>query len=118
MLNRNLKTTPDLLAGRHSHSLLANLLGSADHSRSRRDVLHTIGEVIRGRGIFANSREDLTPMRMDPLSLIPLAVVTGQLLLRPSAAHHIATSAISTYSLTASAIETIIAIDITKSPYN
>jgi hypothetical protein len=66
---------------------------------------------MRGRGIFAGSREDLTPVRIDPLSLIPLSVVTGQLLLRPRAAHHIATGAVNAYSLTAATIETIMAFD-------
>lgn len=70
-----------------------------------------IVQSIRGRGIFAASREDLTPVRVDPLSLIPLGVVTGQLLLRPHAAHHIATGSVSAYSLTAAAVETIMAFD-------
>jgi len=97
--------------GRRSHSLMAILLGIADHGGSRWEVLHTIVEDLRGRGIFAGSREDLTPVRMDPPSLIPLSVVTGQLLLRPRAAHHIATGTVSAYSLSASAVETIMAFD-------
>jgi len=97
--------------GIRSHSLMAILLGIADHGGSRRKVLRTIVEDMRGRGIFAESKEDLTPIRMDPPSLIPLSVVTGQLLFRPRAAHHIATSAINAYSLTAAAVETIMAFD-------
>ena len=98
-------------SGIRSHSLLAILLGVADHGGSRREVLHTIVEDMRGRGIFAKSREDLTPIRVDPPSLIPLGVVTGQLLLHPRAAHHISTGTVSTYSLTAAAVETIRALD-------
>ncbi len=94
-----------------SHSLMAILLGIADHGGSRREVLRTIVEDMRGRGIFAGSREDLTPLRMDPPSLIPLGVVTGHLLLRPRAAHQIATGTVSTYSLTAAAVETIVDLD-------
>ncbi len=97
--------------GIRSHSLMALLLGVADHGASRREVLHTIGENMRSRGIFAQSREDLTPLRSDPLSLIPLSVVTGQLLLRPRAAHHIATGAVNAYRLTAATVETIMAFD-------
>ncbi len=48
---------------------------------------------------------------MDPPSLIPLGVVTGHLLLRPRAAHQIATGTVSAYSLTAAAVETIVALD-------
>jgi hypothetical protein len=97
--------------GRRSHSLLAILLGVADHGGSRRQVLDTIGEAIAGRGIFAGSKEDLTPIGMDPPSFIPLAIVTAQLLLSPHAAQHIATSAINAYSLNATAVETIMAFD-------
>ncbi len=89
----------------------AILLGVADHGGSRREVLHTIVEDMRGRGIFAKSKEDLTPIRVDPPSFIPLGVVTGQLLLHPRAAHHISTGTVSTYSLTAAAVETIRTLD-------
>ncbi len=97
--------------GIRSHSLIAILLGVADHGASRRELLRTIVEDIRGRGLFAQSREDLTPVHIDPPSLIPLGVVIGQLLLSPRAAHHIATGTVNTYSLTATAIETIVALD-------
>jgi hypothetical protein len=97
--------------GIRSHSLLAILLGIADHGGSRRELLRAIREDMQGRGIFAQSREDLTPIRMDPPSLIPLGVVTGQLLLRPSAAHHISAGTVNTYSLTTAAVETIIGLD-------
>jgi len=97
--------------GLRSHSLMALLLGVADHGGSRRELLRTIVEDLRGRGTFAGSKEDLTPVRMDPLSLIPLIVVSGQLLLNPHAAHHIATSAVNAYSLTAKTVETIMSLD-------
>src|SRR3989442_9605670 len=76
--------------GRRSHSLLAILLGIADQGGSRREGLRTIAQSIGGRGVFAESREDLTPVRVDPPSLIPLAVVSGPLLPRPPPAQHIA----------------------------
>jgi len=98
-------------SGIRSHSLMANLLGVADDGASRRAVLRTILEDMRGQGLFAASQEDLTPLRMDPLSLIPLGVVAGQLLLRPRAAHRIATGAVNAYSLSAATVETIVAFD-------
>ena len=73
--------------------------------------MRTIEEDIRGRGIFAESREDLTPVRLDPPSLIPLVVVTGQLLLRPRAAQHLAAGTVNAYSLTAAGVETSMAFD-------
>ena len=62
-------------AGKRSHSLMALLLGSADHGGSRRDLLRAIAQAMAGRGIFAESTEDLTPFCTDPLSTIPFAVV-------------------------------------------
>jgi len=97
--------------GLRSHSLMALLLGVADHGGSRRELLRTIVEDIRERGTFARSKEDLTPVRVDPPSLIPLCVVSGQLLLNPHAAHHIATGAINAYSLTDKTVETIMSLD-------
>ncbi len=98
-------------AGIRSHSLMALLLGVAEHGGSRWELLHTIVESIRGRGTFARSTEDLTPVRIDLPSLIPLGVVSGQLLLNPHASNHIATGAINAYSLTATTVETIMSLD-------
>lgn len=97
--------------GIRSHSLLALLLGLADHGASRWKLVQTIAESLQGRGTFANSQEDLTPVQLDPPSLIPLTVVAGQLLLHPRRAHRIATSAINAYSLTAAAVEAIITLN-------
>jgi predicted ATP-grasp superfamily ATP-dependent carboligase len=97
--------------GIRSHSLLAILLEIADHGGSRRELLRAIREDIQGHGLFTQSREDLTPVRIDPPSLIPLAMVIGQLLLRPRAAHHISTVTVNSYSLTAAAVATIIDLD-------
>jgi hypothetical protein len=94
-----------------NHSLMAILLGVADYGGSQWELLYTIVESIRGRGNFARSKEDLTPVRIDIPSLIPLGVVSGQLLLNPHASHHIATGAINAYSLTATTVETIMALD-------
>jgi hypothetical protein len=98
-------------SGLRSHSLLAILLGVADHGGSRRQLLQTIVQDLWGRGIFAGSQEDLTLPRLDPLSLIPLSVVTAQLLINPHAASHIATGSVGAYSLSPAAIETILAMD-------
>jgi predicted ATP-grasp superfamily ATP-dependent carboligase len=96
--------------GRRSHSLLAVLLGIANRGGSRRELLDTIVQDVRGRGLFAESSEELTPVYMDPPSLIPLGVATGLLLLCPRVAHHIKASAVSAYSLTDTAVETIMAL--------
>jgi hypothetical protein len=97
--------------GIRSHSLMALLLGIADHGGSRLKLLDTIFQDIRGRGVFEGSKEDLTPVRTDPPSLVPLTMVSGQLLLLPRSAHHIATGAVNAYSLNARTIKTILTLD-------
>jgi hypothetical protein len=97
--------------GIRSHSLMALMLGEAEHGASRWKLLKAIEADLLGRRLFAQSREDLTPLRIDPLSFVPLGVVTGQLLLNPHAAHRIATGTVKAYSLTSSTAETIMALD-------
>ena len=93
------------------HILLAILLGTADQSGSRREVLSTLLDGLRGHGIFCRSSEDLTPLRLDPPCLIPLGVVSARLLLSPRAARRIATGAVNAYSLTEATVEAIMACD-------
>jgi hypothetical protein len=93
--------------GVRSHSLLATLLGlaAADASRTR-----VAGEVVRaaaGRGVYSGSKEDLTPIRSDPPSLLPLAVVIVGLLFNPAVARRLSGSTVADYSLTPKAVETI-----------
>jgi hypothetical protein len=102
---------PDGRPGVRSHSLSAILVGMAAQSASRRDLLRTLVQAIQRRGLFADSVEDLTPVYLDPPSLVVLGVVVGQLLLRPRVARRISASVVDAYSLTADAVETIIGLD-------
>lgn len=65
--------------GTRSHSLMALLLGIADHGGTRRDLLRAMLQAIWKSGIFVESQEDLTPLYADLFSLIPFGVVAGQL---------------------------------------
>ncbi len=94
--------------GIRSHSLLPILLGEASHGASRRELLGTMLQDLRSRGIFAESREDLTPLRLDPPSLVPLVGVAGQVLLSPHVAQRIAAGSVNAYSLSVATVETII----------
>jgi hypothetical protein len=97
--------------GVRSHSLLATLLGLAAGNASRTRIA---GEVVRaavGRGVYSGSQEDLTPIRSDPWSLVPLAVVLVQLLVNPAAAQRLSGSTVTDYSLTPKAVETISSLE-------
>lgn len=93
--------------GVRSHSLMANLLGVAAQDGSRRALLRSLAQAAGRRGIYRGSREDLTPVRADPASILPLGLVVGWLLLRPTAAREIAAGAVGAYSLSAEAVRAI-----------
>jgi hypothetical protein len=93
-----------------SHSLLATLLGQAEAGRPRAALARTLAQAAARRGLFAGSQEDLTPLALDPLSAVPLAVVAAQLLLRPSRARAIASQSIANYALSPAAVRAIEAL--------
>jgi predicted ATP-grasp superfamily ATP-dependent carboligase len=93
-------------AGIRSHSLLATLLGlAADHTRTR--LAHEVMQSIARQGEYAESYEDLTPLRLDIFSIVPLAVVIVGLLLDPGIAKRLSSQTVVDYSLTPKAVQTI-----------
>ncbi|MGO9612074.1 MAG: hypothetical protein ACLPX5_03470 [Dissulfurispiraceae bacterium] len=100
--------------GIRSHSLMATLLGVAGRGGSRRQLLGEISGAVFKRGVYKGSQEDLTPIRTDWQSLIPLAFVGLQLLIRPACAQHIADRAVSTFTLTQKAVEKIYSFEQSK----
>ena len=65
---------------------LQALLGIAARTRSRIEILKTVGRLIGSAGTFVGSREELTPLRLDPLSGIPVIMTALLLLARPALA--------------------------------
>jgi hypothetical protein len=93
--------------GVRSHSLLATLLGLAAANASRSRIAGEVVRAVAGRGVYSGSREDLTPLRSDPPSLLPLAVVIVGLLFNPAIANRLSAHTVADYSLTPKAVETI-----------
>ena len=96
-------------AGVRSHGTLALLFGAAARGDGRRALLHQFGSSLRHTGPCANSSEQLTPVRRDPPSLIPLALVLARLLVSPAGASRIAAQAVGSYSIGPAAITTVTA---------
>jgi len=94
-------------AGIRSHSLLATLLGLAADNAPRTRIAGEVMRAVLGRGVYSGSKEDLTPIRLDPFSIVPLTVVLVQLLFDPSVAQHLSGHTVADYSLTSEAVETI-----------
>ena len=94
--------------GVRTHLALMALLEEAIESGSRIGVLGRLGEILLGWGEYADSREELTPVRLDPPSVIPVIAVLTRLLLNPGSAPTVAGKAVTAYSLTAKAVRAVI----------
>ena len=70
--------------------MLALALGAAGRGASRGALLAGILDAIARRGLYADSREQLTPALRDPPSLLPLSFVLSRLLISPRRALDIA----------------------------
>jgi predicted ATP-grasp superfamily ATP-dependent carboligase len=90
--------------GVRSHSLLATLLGVAAYNGSRTCIAREFVTALFRRGVYSSSREDLTPIVVDPLSVLPMAAVLVQLLFSPSVAQHLSARTIADNSLTPEAV--------------
>ena len=80
---------PNSRAGIRTHLAMQALLGCAIRSGSRRDLLREVWLLLRRRGPYAGSREELTPVGLDWLSILPLLMTMLFLLASPRLAHEL-----------------------------
>jgi hypothetical protein len=73
-----------------THLALQALLGCASRGGSRRDILRECWHLLVGGGAYADSIEELTPVRLDWISAVPLAMIAIALLAVPKIAVHLA----------------------------
>jgi hypothetical protein len=62
------------------------LLGCASRGGTRRDVVRGCWRLLTGRGPYADSTEELTPVRLDWISAVPVAMIVISLLIAPKLA--------------------------------
>jgi predicted ATP-grasp superfamily ATP-dependent carboligase len=74
------------LVGVRTHLAMQVLLGCASRGGTRRDLLREGWRVLTGGGPYAESAEELTPVRLDWLSALPLAMIAMLLLVAPNRA--------------------------------
>lgn len=72
--------------GVRTHLAMQALLGIAARERSRRALLRECWRLWRGQGPYIDSREEMTPVSLDWMSVVPLATTAALLLARPKAA--------------------------------
>jgi len=115
-LGEHLAPLPPGREGVRTHLALMALLEAATQTRSRRGLLREARRLLWQLDEFANSREELTPGKEDPLSLIPLLIVFARLLLDPGTAETIGARAVHSYSLTDAAVRIITNLDLSRWP--
>jgi hypothetical protein len=93
--------------GVRTHSSLALMLGAAERTGSRAAALSALTSGLGRRGGLRHSREVLTPLPADPLSLVPVLVVASQLLLQPGRAQALATGAVRDYAVPPAAVDIV-----------
>ena len=79
-------SVPDSRDGVRTHLKIQALLGCALRGASRRALLRECWNVANSRGDYAGSAEELTPVRQDWISIVPLLAVVITLLFRPKLA--------------------------------
>jgi hypothetical protein len=93
--------------GVRSHLAMQALLGSALRQGSRRALLRELASLLGGRGNYAGSVEELTPLKSDWISGIPLLATALILLARPGLAQRLAVKGWGDHLLDAVAVRAI-----------
>jgi predicted ATP-grasp superfamily ATP-dependent carboligase len=74
---------PESREGVRTHLAMQALLGCGSRDGTRRDILRECWRLLRGDGAYAGSSEELTPVRLDWISAVPLALTAMLLLASP-----------------------------------
>jgi hypothetical protein len=73
-------------AGVRTHLAMQALFGCVSRGGTRRDMISECWRVVTGRGSYAGSIEELTPVRLDWISAVPSAMAALALLVAPKLA--------------------------------
>jgi biotin carboxylase len=77
------QASPRSRDGVRTHLAMQALLGCASRGGGRRDIARECRHLAARTGAYADSTEELTPLRLDWVSLVPLAMIALALLLQP-----------------------------------
>ncbi|WP_044540898.1 hypothetical protein [Bradyrhizobium sp. LTSP885] len=93
--------------GVRTHLAMQALLGSASRDGTRRGIVRECGRMMMGRGAYQGSTEELTPVRLDWLSAVPLAMTAMLLLASPRIATRLARGGFGAHLLDRASIQMI-----------
>jgi hypothetical protein len=93
--------------GARTHQLLLALTAAAPHGRHA--IARELAHALTHTGPYRHSTEELTPLRGDLRSALPVAYLAGSLLAAPRQANRLTSGAVNNYALTPQAWRTILA---------
>jgi hypothetical protein len=94
------RPTPPSRAGVRTHQFLMALLGTAEHSGQRRQLLGEIGRCVFRSGVYSDSAEELLPGHRDWRTIVLPVVASLVTLIRPALWRLFSDGAVSRYALT------------------
>jgi hypothetical protein len=97
----------DSRAAVRTHLAMQALLGCALRGGTRRELVRECWRLLAGSGRYAESTEELTPVRLDWLSALPLAMIAICLLAEPKLAVRLARAGWGAHLLDVRCIRTI-----------
>jgi predicted ATP-grasp superfamily ATP-dependent carboligase len=98
---------PESRVGVRTHLAMQALLGIAARGGTRRDLVSEAWRLLRRRGPYANSQEELTPVASDRCSAVPLAMSAALLLARPTSVARLARGGFGAHLLSRESIRRI-----------
>ena len=98
---------PESREGVRTHLAMQALLGCASQGGTRRDLIAECWRLLTGGGSYAESAEELTPLRLDWISAVPLTVMAISLLVAPKRAVTLARAGWGSHLLDVSSIRLI-----------
>jgi len=98
---------PESREGVRTHLAMQALLGCASRGGTRRDLLAECWRLLTGGGPYAGSAEELTPVRLDWISAVPLTLMAISLLVVPKRAVTLARAGWGSHLLDVSSIRLI-----------
>jgi predicted ATP-grasp superfamily ATP-dependent carboligase len=98
---------PDSRAGMQTHLAMQALLGCALRGGTRRDIFRECALLLTHRGAYADSVEELTPVGLDWISAVPLAMTAILLSLAPALAKRLAKGGFGAHLIDAHSIRLI-----------
>jgi hypothetical protein len=102
-LGTDTASLPDSTEGVTTHQTLLAILGAAQRGERRRGAARELIHATLRHGPFHHSREELTPLRHDARTLLPVAAVALAVTVRPAWWTRFAAGAVGNYALTPTA---------------